>query len=66
VNDRPVKQKNKWPFLMIFDENTRKLLQAGSDRNSAMAIDRRVAPKLKWSIFDDFCRQIPNFTPDLE
>jgi hypothetical protein len=39
---------------MIFGENYRKLPQAGSDRISAMAIAKPVAPKLKWYIFDDF------------
>jgi hypothetical protein len=31
---------------MIFDETTRKLLQTGSDRISAMVNDRPVGPKL--------------------
>jgi hypothetical protein len=47
---------------MIFAEKSRKLLQTGSDRITAMVNFRPVGPKLKWAIlmsFDEKTRKLP-------
>ena len=67
VDDRDTGQKEIGLFLMIFDEKSEKLPQTGSSCISVTVNDRDTGPKLKWSIFDDFWRNIPkkNLRPEV-
>jgi hypothetical protein len=51
---------------MILEEKHQKLTDSGSDRIFSTANDTPIEPKLKWSLFDEFGRNIPKVTPDRE